>query len=64
MADEHANRLLTPAEAAEYVGLTEETLLRWRMRGQGPAFLKLGRKVVRYSRADIDAWAEARRVAP
>ena len=37
-----------------------DTLAQWRMRGFGPAWLKLGRRVAYYG-ADLNAWAESRR---
>jgi hypothetical protein len=46
--------------AADYVGLSPATLETLRIRGGGPAFSKLGRRVV-YSREDLDAWLAARR---
>ncbi len=47
--------MLRTTEAAEYVGLRKSTLEAWRVRGDGPAFLKLG-KAVRYRREDLDAF--------
>ncbi|MFN0114178.1 MAG: helix-turn-helix transcriptional regulator [Paracoccaceae bacterium] len=38
-------------------------LAQWRYQGIGPPYYKLGRKVV-YRGADLNAWAEARRVDP
>ncbi|MDF0596751.1 helix-turn-helix domain-containing protein [Psychromarinibacter halotolerans] len=38
-------------------------LAQWRHKGIGPAFYKLGRKIV-YRGADLNAWAEANRVEP
>ena len=40
-----------------------EKLAQWRHKGIGPAFYRLGRKIV-YRGADLNAWAEARRVDP
>ncbi|WP_424929524.1 helix-turn-helix domain-containing protein [Amaricoccus tamworthensis] len=40
-----------------------EKLAQWRHRGTGPAFYRLGRKIV-YRGADLNAWAEAHRVDP
>jgi len=34
------------------------------LRGQGPRHFKAGEKLVRYRRADLDAWIEARLSAP
>ncbi|WP_299880179.1 MerR family transcriptional regulator [uncultured Sulfitobacter sp.] len=40
-----------------------DKLAQWRHKGVGPAFYKLGRKVI-YSGADLNAWADAQRVEP
>jgi predicted DNA-binding transcriptional regulator AlpA len=52
--------LLTQQQAAAYLGFKPGTLAQMRWRGDGPAFLKLG-KFVRYDRADLDTWARSRR---
>jgi len=51
--------LLTESEAAALASLSVRTLQTWRVRGGGPQFAKLGGSV-RYRRADIDAWINAR----
>ena len=38
-------------------------LAQYRHKGMGPAYYKLGRKIV-YHGADLNAWAEANRVDP
>lgn len=38
-------------------------LAQWRHRGIGPAYYKLGRKVI-YHGVDLNDWAEANRVDP
>lgn len=38
-----------------------EKLAQWRHRGIGPAYYRLGRKIV-YRGVDLNAWAEANRV--
>ena len=35
------------------------TLRNWRWLGEGPRFVKLGKRTVRYRRADVDAFIEA-----
>ena len=40
-----------------------EKLAQWRHKKMGPAFYKLGRKII-YRGADLNAWAEAQRVDP
>ena len=57
-----ADAPLDTVAAAKLVGLAVATLAKLRCLGGGPAYLKLGRKVV-YRRADLADWLGARRVA-
>jgi len=52
--------MLATAQAADYCGLSASTLNKGRVYGDGPSFLKLGRRVV-YHPEDLDAWLIARR---
>lgn len=54
--------LLTPAEAAELLGVRIRTLADWRRRGEGPPFVPISRNVVRYLLEDVLSWARALRV--
>ena len=47
-------------EAAAFLALSPRTLDRYRVDGGGPPFHKFGSSV-RYARADLEAWASARR---
>ncbi len=49
---------LTQSEVAALVRLSSRTLGRHRVAGTGPAYMKLGRKVV-YKRSCVEAWAAA-----
>lgn len=40
-----------------------EKLAQWRHKGMGPAYYRLGRKIV-YRGADLNAWANSNRVDP
>lgn len=51
-------KLLTQAEVAERLSVSERTLEAWRCRGFGPAFVKLGRSV-RYRPSDVERWLAA-----
>ncbi len=54
--------LLSTPEAAEYVGSQPHTLEVWRSTGRYRVpFVKIGR-LVRYRRADLDAWLKSRTV--
>ena len=55
---------LTPKQAGRYIGISEAALRLWRAEGKGPRYFKAGEKLVRYRRADLDLWIEARLSAP
>jgi len=46
-------------EAARFVGLSESTLAKLRLNGNGPVYCKLGRRVV-YRPADLEQWLQSR----
>ena len=57
-------KLITPKEAALYLGLAPETLTTWRSTRRYPLpFVKVGR-YVRYDLADLDRFLESRKVNP
>lgn len=53
------NKLLTGREAAEYLGISEQTIRIQRITGRGAKFIKVGR-LVRYRQTDIEAYLNAR----
>lgn len=50
----------TTKEAASYLRLRPSTLERWRLVGDGPAFLKFGRRVL-YAQDELEAFAKSAR---
>lgn len=53
-----AERLLTLAEVAEYLGVPEKTIYVWRSAGRpAPRGIRVGRHV-RFKREDLDRWIE------
>jgi predicted DNA-binding transcriptional regulator AlpA len=52
-------KVVTARVAARYVGLSESTLAKLRLNGNGPVYCKLGRRVV-YRPTDLDQWLESR----
>jgi hypothetical protein len=52
---------LTEADAGRYIAMSRAWLRQGRMRGRGPAYLKIGRSV-RYLVTDLDIWLAAHRV--
>jgi excisionase family DNA binding protein len=55
---------LTPRQAANYLGVSDAALRLWRSEGKGPRFFRAGEKLIRYRRADLDFWIEARLSQP
>ncbi len=55
-------QLLTETEAADYLGVSPRTLSNWRTRGgEGPDYVKVGAKTVRYDLEDLKEYIAARR---
>lgn len=55
-------KLVDETEASRMLGTSVRTLQKWRYRGGGPPFVKLGR-LVRYDVEDLTEWVEARKLA-
>ena len=55
----NAAKVVTAIEAARLVGLSESTLAKLRLNGNGPIYCKLGRRVV-YRPADLEEWLKSR----
>jgi len=62
MATPAGKELLTPAQAAEYLKVHRNTLLRWRKAGTGPPAIQMGRQW-RYRREALDRWLAEREMA-
>jgi predicted DNA-binding transcriptional regulator AlpA len=50
------DRLLTRREVAEILGFQTATLARWAWKKEGPPFMKVGRKSVRYRASELRDW--------
>ena len=46
--------LLTPAQAAARLGVDEDRLTTWREHDEGPAYVCISRRTIRYEVAAID----------
>jgi excisionase family DNA binding protein len=53
------NEILTQAEAAKYLRISERTLRRWQDERIGPPFAKAGNKLIRYRKSRIDEWLDS-----
>ena len=47
---------LRAVEAAKYLRVSRSTLAKWRMNGDGPAYHRLGPRLVYYIRHEVDDW--------
>ncbi|NYH95421.1 helix-turn-helix transcriptional regulator [Novosphingobium marinum] len=55
------NSLANEVQTAEALDVAPNTLAKWRITGEGPPFLKIGRSV-RYDPADVQQWLASRKV--
>jgi helix-turn-helix protein len=60
---DRSDPLDTTEETARRLRRAPQTLARWRCEGSGPAYVKVGNRVL-YPRPDVDAWIAGRRVMP
>jgi hypothetical protein len=54
--------LLTPTQAASWMGLKTATLRDWRRTRHGPKWISINRKTIRYRLADLVTFAVQREV--
>lgn len=51
-----ATEYLNTEQAARYLGLSKVRLEMWRCRGGGPPYVRIGTRIIRYRRSQLDAW--------
>ncbi len=54
MSSARTNVLLSEYQTAAFLGVAPATLARWRCKGGGPAFLKLGPRRILYDMRDLE----------
>jgi len=64
MSRTHLERkeLLTPIEAAKFLGVSVETLAQWRSQFRGPRYIKLECRLIRYRLSDLEVYLAAHAV--
>ena len=45
--------LLTPGQAAAWLGVDEDRLTTWREHDEGPAYVRISRRTIRYEPAEL-----------
>ncbi len=58
------NSLLSPKQAAEFLGVSLDTLAQWRSQRRGPPYVKLEGRLVRYRAADLESYLAQHAVEP
>ena len=53
--------MMTPKVLSERIAVGEGCLAKWRITGEGPAFVRVGRRIA-YDPRDVQQWLDARRV--
>ena len=52
----NTEKYFIPGEAAELLRFSKSMLAKFRIYGGGPAFLRLGKRTIRYRQSDLDCW--------
>ena len=52
--------LIRRADLPRYLPIASQTLARWAVEGQGPRFIKVGRRLVAYRAGDLREWLRGR----
>ena len=53
---ENDDVLIRRADLPRYLPIASQTAARWSCEGQGPRFIKVGRRIVAYRTGDLRAW--------
>jgi len=60
VGQEYWHQLIGEQAAGAFLNLTTRTLQGWRYKGGGPQYIRVSARCIRYRRADLREWAEAR----
>lgn len=58
MSQTSTKQVVSPLEAAKYLGVSKATLRRWRSSGKGPRFVRYKSGTIKYCQGDLDNWIE------
>lgn len=52
--------LITEHDAAEFLNVSVRSVQAWRVRGDGPRYVKISARCIRYRRRDLQEWFESK----
>ena len=52
--------LIRRTDLPQYIPAASQTFARWAVEGQGPRFIKIGKRLVAYRAGDLRAWLQGR----
>ena len=53
------SELLTPEQAGQLLSMSSHYMAQMRYLGNGPVYIKISAKTIRYRRADLESWIDA-----
>ncbi len=57
-------QLMTIEDLAEYLGDSKQTIYKYIREGTAPPYIRISSKNIKFDKADVDQWLEARKVHP
>tara|TARA_B100001123_G_scaffold142392_1_gene165414 strand:+ start:266 stop:493 length:228 start_codon:yes stop_codon:yes gene_type:complete len=58
MPSEFPNALIDSAELAKFLGVSQQTVKRWACNGVMPKGRRVGPRLMKWNRAEIEAWID------
>jgi hypothetical protein len=55
-----SREMMTTTDLANRWSMSEYTLRKWRMRGVGPIYIRIGKGLIRYRVEDVEAYEDSR----
>jgi predicted DNA-binding transcriptional regulator AlpA len=56
--------LLSQKRVAALLSVTPRAVEAWRVRGEGPSFIRISSRCIRYRRSDVEVWLASREHQP
>ena len=60
--ENHPPQLMTTPQCADFLGLGKDIMFEWRKNGEGPPYLHITARTLRYDRDAVFEWAQSHEV--